>query len=104
MGTTFLHVPQCANTLIAPTVIKSTWKLLQEHQITLASDLVDGSGLTLLEEAWNERSAHIQHRQHTWPNQGNPPLSARETWRAYVKKCFLGRGLRQKRPLGTGWY
>jgi hypothetical protein len=36
-------------------------------------DLADGSGLTLLEEAWNGCSAHIQHRQHTWPNQENPP-------------------------------
>ncbi len=40
MGTTFLHIPQCANTLIAPSLIKSTWIFLQEHQITLAHDII----------------------------------------------------------------
>lgn len=65
------------------------------------SNLAEGAGLTLLEEAWTGRKSTMQNPQNTWPIQGNPTRSACESWRAFVKKCCLGRGLQIKRPLGN---
>jgi hypothetical protein len=50
------------------------------------SNLAEGSGLILLEEAWTGRKSTKQIHQNTWPIQGNPTRSACESWRAFVKK------------------
>jgi hypothetical protein len=64
------------------------------------SDIVNGNGSLIESDSWNGRICNI-HRQQSWPNQGKPPPSAWELWRTYIRKCFLGRGLRLYHTLGT---
>ena len=64
------------------------------------SDIVDGSGSYILDDAWLGRPNHNAHRIDTWPNQG--PLTKNDwvLWQCMVKRCFLGRGMKLQSPLG----
>jgi hypothetical protein len=66
------------------------------------SDITDGSGLYLLDEAWRGQPLH-SHRIPSWPRQGKPTTPDWEIWRRYLSKGLLGRGRRLKHPLGS-WY
>jgi hypothetical protein len=63
------------------------------------SDIADGSGLCITDDAWQGRANDMFHKL-TWRLQGNPTRNAWDIWRRMLKKCFLGRGLRLKNPLG----
>jgi hypothetical protein len=64
------------------------------------SDIVDGTGYEILQAAWNGDRVLGQHRLPSWPNQARPPPSDWEIWKLYLKRAFLGRGLRLRIPLG----
>jgi hypothetical protein len=65
------------------------------------SDIVDGSGSYILEEAWQPRTQRVTYRDDSWPNQGLPNSSAWILWRKYLKIAFISRDLRLCQPLGT---
>jgi len=69
-------------------------------RVIFLSDVVDGSGKELLAAAWNGERILSPQRIGQWPNHVKPPPSAWTLWKYYLKKTFLGRGLRLKEPLG----
>jgi hypothetical protein len=64
------------------------------------SDIVNGSGTEILPAAWNGERIICPQRSENWPNQSRPPPSAWAIWKFYLRKRFLGRGLRLKSPMG----
>jgi hypothetical protein len=58
------------------------------------SDITDGSGTNILQEAWicSER-LHL-YRTQNWPDYPKPSQSQAEVRQSYLKRCFLGRGRR----------
>jgi hypothetical protein len=65
------------------------------------SDIVDGSGSYILEEAWHPMTQMITYRDDSWPNQGFPILSAWTLWCQYLKISFISRGVHLRQPFGT---
>jgi hypothetical protein len=65
------------------------------------SEIATGDGTYLTEDAWNvimgERSNHIVL---AWPQNPRPSATAREIWRKWITKAYLGRGRRLRSPLG----
>jgi len=64
------------------------------------SDLTDGSGSYLLDEAWKGEPLNL-HRMESWPQQGKPPPGMWDTWRVHLMKYFLQQGRRLKTNLGV---
>jgi hypothetical protein len=64
------------------------------------SDIVNGSGTEILPAAWNGERIICPQRSENWPNQSRPPPSAWAIWKLYLRKRFLGRGLRLRSPMG----
>jgi hypothetical protein len=64
------------------------------------SDIVDGSGVYITDDAWLGRPSNNLHRTKSWPSQGCPSNGAWILWRKMIKKCFLGRGMKLRNPLG----
>jgi hypothetical protein len=58
------------------------------------SDIVDGSGCYILDDAWLGQPKHNAHCINTWPNQGPPTRTDWVLWQCMVKRCFLGRGMK----------
>jgi len=65
------------------------------------SDIVNGDGLCISEDAWNGNLFLTPHKHRAWPQYGKLPRSCWETWRKWLKQIFLGRGRRLKAPLGS---
>jgi hypothetical protein len=64
------------------------------------SDIVDGSGKFILEEAWRGSRPIRPDRLESWPNQQRPPAQAWDLWRQTIKKVFLCRGFWLRTPFG----
>jgi len=56
------------------------------------SNIVDGSGKLILEEAWRGSRPIRPDRLESWPNQQRPPAQAWDLWPKTIKKAFLCRG------------
>jgi hypothetical protein len=63
------------------------------------SDITDGSGKYILQEAWQGNPLNL-HRVESWPNQGEPSPTMWQTWRSHLAKKILSRGRRLCHPLG----
>ena len=64
------------------------------------SDLTEGLGSSLLDEAWRGKPINL-HRMESWPQQGKPSAGMWDAWRLHLQKHFLQRGHRLKNNLGT---
>jgi hypothetical protein len=67
------------------------------------SDLTDGSGKVITNDAWTGICFQHKHRAESWPQQANPTRNDWNIWKKYVKLCFLHRGMRLRSPLGK-WH
>jgi hypothetical protein len=65
----------------------------------LLSDITDGSGKYILQEAWQGNPLNL-HRVESWPDQGKPSPTMWQTWRSHLAKKFLSRGRRLRHSLG----
>lgn len=70
-------------------------------QAYFLSDLVDGSGSYLLDDAWHGHLQEVPHKTDSWPKQGKPPMKDWLIWQFFLKRCFLGRGRKFKNTLGS---
>jgi hypothetical protein len=66
------------------------------------SDIVDGSGVFLRDEAWTGQPLNM-HRESSWPRQGKPGPTDWALWREFLSKGILGRGGRLKYSMGL-WH
>ncbi len=64
------------------------------------SDITDGAGRTITDNAWMGHNFQHLHRATAWPQQGLPSQRDWDTWRRYIKVCLLGRGMTLKTSLG----
>jgi hypothetical protein len=73
------------------------------------SDIADGSGMNILQEAWSSSERLHPYRAHNWHSFPKPSKAQEAVWQRYLKRCFLGRGRQLCQPLGawitvdTGW-
>jgi hypothetical protein len=86
-------------------VIAETEELLAVNRCWLflkalfLSDIVNGSGTEILAAAWNGERIICSQKSENWPNQSRPPPSAWAIWKTYLRKRFLGRGLKLRSPM-----
>jgi hypothetical protein len=64
------------------------------------SDITDGSGVYVLQEAWNGDTQSHPLREKLWPNQGKPTKAHWHIWQQALQGAFLGRGRKLRVPLG----
>jgi hypothetical protein len=69
-------------------------------QAFYVSDISDGFGTHITEDAWNGRRNSTAFKAETWPNQGKPTRRDWDLWQKYLKMHILQRGLRLRKPLG----
>jgi len=69
-------------------------------RVLFLSDIVDGSGFHILDEAWMGSGALQSVRLESWPNQQRPPSSAWHLWRKYLKISLVWQGCCLRVPLG----
>jgi hypothetical protein len=72
-------------------------------QAFFISDIADGSGTYIMEDAWHGRKIDTVFKNKLWPQQGNPKRSDWSIWREKLKLQLLVRGLRLKSNLGD-WF
>jgi len=70
-------------------------------QAILLSDIVAADDTTVSDEAWDGIPVLSAHKQQSWPIFGKPPGVYWDTWRKWVKKTFVSRGRRLRKPLGS---
>ncbi len=70
-------------------------------QAFFISDIADGSGMFITEDAWNGRNNGIAFKNESWPHQGCPTRADWSAWRENVKKYILGRGRQLRVTLGS---
>jgi hypothetical protein len=63
------------------------------------SDIVDGAGIFLSDEAWLGHHMH-NHREQSWPRQGKPTPADWLLWRHFLTRSVLRRGRRTIYSLG----
>jgi hypothetical protein len=68
-------------------------------QALFVSDLADGFGGHLSDDAWLGRR-HAPTRSASWPTQGSPTSTDWNIWRSLLSRALLSRGRRLKQPLG----
>jgi len=70
-------------------------------KVMFLSEITDGSGTTVLDEAWLGTVPLGLYRSESWPNVPRPLQLAWDLWRSYLKQAILRRGCRLKNPLGA---
>jgi len=68
-------------------------------QALFVSDLADGFGEHLYDDAWLGKR-HVSSRSASWPTQGSPTSMDWNIWRSLLSRALLSRGRRLKQPLG----
>jgi Reverse transcriptase (RNA-dependent DNA polymerase) len=65
------------------------------------SDISDGYGTHICEDAWKGVCTATPFKIESWPAQGPPTRNDWEIWRKHIKLHLTQRGLRLKEPLGA---
>jgi hypothetical protein len=69
-------------------------------KVCLLSDIATGDGDFTSEEAWSGTYVPQEQKDKPWPSYPKQPPSSWRTWRFWLTKAFLSRGIRLRYPLG----
>jgi len=91
------HTNYLANNPDTLLAINKCWLFLKAFYL---SDITDGSGTQVLDEAWTGHHSLNQHKSSSWLKTGKPLTSNWIKWQSFITCQFLGRGRKLKSPLG----